>query len=177
MTSRRSVPALAQLSIALASCAIPTAATPTSQAEATTTTTIAATTSSAGPSTTSTLATTTTAAPATTLGLPLFPPELAEAEHGDYAWVVVLAGSHDFEDPAFDIAVGDAEAAGYDFSGPTDCDEGAPEALGMSDDDSGNVYTVSVYLRNEEDAHAALAAFQARGVDGVVALVQLFCLD
>lgn len=37
--------------------------------------------------------------------------------------------------------------------------------------------TVSVYLETEVDAQAALLAFEARGVSGVVAQVQTFCLD
>jgi hypothetical protein len=37
--------------------------------------------------------------------------------------------------------------------------------------------TVSVYLETEADARAALLAFEARGISGVVALVQTFCLD
>ena len=64
-----------------------------------------------------------------------------------------------------------AEAAGY-HTGPTDCDHGASEALGLPE-----AVAVSVYLRTEADAHAALEAFLARGVDGAVARVQTFCLD
>ena len=51
--------------------------------------------------------------------------------------------------------------------------EGAPEALGLS----GSVLTVSVYFETEADAQAAAAAFEARGVPGVVAEVRTFCLD
>jgi len=36
---------------------------------------------------------------------------------------------------------------------------------------------VSVYLETEADARAALVAFKARGVSGVVAQVTTFCLD
>ena len=75
-------------------------------------------------------------------------------------------------DPVLAEAILAAEEAGY-TTGATDCDDGAPEALGQPDGNS----TVSVYLENEADAHAALLAFEARGVSGVVAQVQTFCLD
>ncbi|MDQ3543317.1 MAG: hypothetical protein M3431_05570, partial [Actinomycetota bacterium] len=58
--------------------------------------------------------------------------------------------------------------------GPTDCDVGAAQALGI---DSEIVYTVSVYYASEADARTAQAAFAARGQAGVVAQVQTFCLD
>jgi hypothetical protein len=93
-------------------------------------------------------------------------------EHGSDTWVVVLVGSDDFEDPVLVEAVEAAEDAGY-LTGPTDCDIGAAEALGQPE---GNL-TVSVYLESESDAEAALLAFEARGVTGVVAQVQTFCLD
>ena len=87
--------------------------------------------------------------------------------------MVVLAGSDDFNDPVLDEATQAAEDAGYN-TGPTDCDFGAAEALGPE----GSVtVTVSVYLETEVDAQAALLAFEARGVSGVVAQVQTFCLD
>lgn len=86
--------------------------------------------------------------------------------------MVVLAASDEPDDPAMTQAKTDAEQAGY-RTGVTDCDFGASEAWGP---DAG-AYTVSVYLRAEQDAHAALAAFEARGVAGVVAEVQTFCLD
>ena len=85
--------------------------------------------------------------------------------------MVVLAGSDDFNDPVLDEATQAAEDAGYN-TGPTDCDFGAAEALG-----SEGTVTVSVYLETEVDAQAALLAFEARGVSGVVAQVQTFCLD
>lgn len=88
-------------------------------------------------------------------------------------WSVVLAGSADFDDPVLARAVADAEAAGY-FVGPTDCDEGAAEAIGMA---GSGVYTITVYLNSEDDARAAADAFAARGVAATVALIRLFCLD
>jgi hypothetical protein len=134
-----------------------------------TTTTIATTTSSV--TTTLPPTTTTTSQPSTT-ALPQFPPGRETLEHGSDTWVVVLAGSDDFEDPVLVEAVEAAEDAGY-LTGPTDCDIGAAEALGQPE---GNL-TVSVYLESESDAEAALLAFEARGVTGVVAQVQTFCLD
>ncbi|MDF2731178.1 MAG: hypothetical protein K0T01_2969, partial [Acidimicrobiia bacterium] len=111
-------------------------------------------------------------APLPTTTLPAFPPERASLEHGADTWVVVLAGSDTPDDPVLADAILAAEEAGY-TTGATDCDDGAPEALGQPDGNS----TVSVYLENEADAHAALLAFEARGVSGVVAQVQTFCLD
>jgi hypothetical protein len=163
--------------LVLAACA-DTGATSTTAAPSTTVTTAAPTTTTTEPTTTTTRATTTTTEPPTTTeALPEFPPEQREGTHGGDAWVVVLAGSDDFEDPVFAAANEAAEAAGY-HTGITDCDVGAPEALGLPDStENGTVYTISVYLRSEADAHAALAAFQARGVEGVVALVQTYCMD
>ncbi len=156
--------------------------------ETATTTTVGATTSSSSPTTedtavqttTSTVVTTTVpptttattapAQPSTTL--PAFPPARQDLEHGGSTWVVVLAGSATPDDPVLAEAILAAEQAGY-TTGATDCDDGAPEALGQPDGTS----TVSVYLESEADAHAALLAFEARGVSGVVAEVQTFCLD
>ncbi|HYJ26007.1 MAG TPA: hypothetical protein VE027_13440 [Acidimicrobiia bacterium] len=153
--------------------------------ETATTTTVGASTSSSTSSTTEVTAvqpttsttvetstTTTTTAPLPTTTLPAFPPERASLEHGADTWVVVLAGSDTPDDPVLADAILAAEEAGY-TTGATDCDDGAPEALGQPDGNS----TVSVYLGNEADAHAALLAFEARGVSGVVAQVQTFCLD
>lgn len=153
--------------------------------ETATTTTVGASTSSSTSSTTEVTAvqpttsttvetstTTTTTAPLPTTTLPAFPPERASLEHGADTWVVVLAGSDTPDDPVLADAILAAEEAGY-TTGATDCDDGAPEALGQPDGNS----TVSVYLENEADAHAALLAFEARGVSGVVAQVQTFCLD
>ena len=87
---------------------------------------------------------------------------------------MVLAASQDFEDPVLAQAVSDAGDAGY-TTGPTDCDVGAADAVGLPEEV--NFYTVSVYLHSEADAHAAHTAFAARGIEGTVALVQTFCLD
>jgi hypothetical protein len=88
--------------------------------------------------------------------------------------VVVLAGASEPDAPVLVAAVEAATAAGY-TTGPTDCDFGAAEALGISDT---GTYTVSVYLSSEADAQAALAAFEATGLTGgVVAQVETFCLD
>jgi hypothetical protein len=95
-------------------------------------------------------------------------------EHGGETWVVILAASEDFDDPVLDQAVDDATAAGY-HTGPTDCDVGVAEALGLPE--NSYLASVSVYLESEADAGAALVAFEARGVGGTVALVQTFCLD
>lgn len=112
-----------------------------------------------------------TEAPTTTL--PPFPPSLTDLPDPPDVWSVVLAGSADVDDPVLAQAVADADAAGY-FVGPTDCDEGAAEAIGMA---GNGVYTITVYLNSEADARAAAEAFAARGVEATVALVTLFCLD
>ncbi len=125
-------------------------------------------TTKAAPVTTTTTAATTTV----TVDLPDFPPAREDLEHGGTTWAVVLAGAEDADDPVIQDAIQAAEDAGY-VTGPTDCDEGAADALGAT----GYVLTVSVYFETESDARAAAAAFQARGVDGVVAEVQTFCLD
>ncbi|HEX6145362.1 MAG TPA: hypothetical protein VF083_01200 [Acidimicrobiia bacterium] len=137
-------------------------------------TTAGSTLATTSPEPTATLPSTTTTAPPepTTTDLPGFPPERESLEHGGDAWVVVLAGSDNVNDPALTEAIQAAEDAGY-ATGPTDCDEGAEAALGMPD----GTLTVSVYFETEADAEAALLAFEARGVTGVVALVQTFCLD
>lgn len=65
-----------------------------------------------------------------------------------------------------------ATEAGYS-TGSTDCDEGAAEALGLP----GGTITISACFDTEEDAHAAVAAFEARNIDGVVAEIRTYCLD
>jgi len=142
----------------------------TSSAPPTTPSTLATTSSQA----TTTLPPTTTTAPPepTTTDLPGFPPGRDSLEHGGVTWAVVLAGAETADDPALSEAIEAAEQAGYEAGG-TDCDEGAPAALGQPD---GRI-TVSVYLETEADARAALVAFEARGVSGVVAQVTTFCLD
>ena len=102
-----------------------------------------------------------------------FPPANTNLTHGGTTWALVLAGSADFEDPALGHAVAVASDAGY-TAGPTDCDRGAPEALGIAGE---IVYTVSVYYATEADARAAQAAFAERDQPGTVAQVQTFCLD
>ena len=105
---------------------------------------------------------------------PGFPPEIDELQHGQMVWVVILAASEGFNDPELATAILHAESAGYS-TGPTDCDAGATEALGLPDDRF--YYTVSVYLSSEADAITALDAFAARGIGGTVAEIQAFCLD
>jgi hypothetical protein len=154
--------------LAIASCgAAPEAATTlvTTTTTSTTATTLVTTT------TTSTTATTAPVQP--TSALPVFPAERTSLEHGGDTWAVVLAGSENFDDPVLTEAAHEAEQAGY-TTGATDCDFGASEALGLP---ASGVYTISVYLENEAYAEAALRAFEARGVSGVVALVQTFCMD
>lgn len=135
----------------------------------TTSTTSSTTTTSVPTTTTSTVPTTTT-----TVQLPEFPPETESLTHGGDAWVVVLAASEEYDDPVLVAAEGHARDAGYN-TGPTDCDVGASAILGLPED--GHYYTVSVYLSDEADALAALAAFEARDVPGAVGLVQTFCMD
>lgn len=139
-------------------------------------------TASSEPAIADTTSTTSSTIPATTVPettttmapLPAFPPEAAQLSHGGDAWVVVLAASEASNDPALVTADLAATEAGYN-TGPTDCDLGAADLLGLSSD--GHYYTLSVYLENEEDAIAAREAFAARGVGGVVGVVQTFCLD
>ena len=102
-----------------------------------------------------------------------FPPANTNLTQGGTTWALVLAGSADFEDPALGHAAAVAADAGY-TTGPTDCDIGAPQALGI---DSEIVYTVSIHYATEADARAAQAAFAARALPGVVTQVQTFCLD
>jgi len=149
-----------------------TSSSSTSMAEpgsSTSSTTSSTTTTTVATTTTSTIASTTTTVP-----LPDFPPQTENLTHGGDAWVVVLAASEDFEDPVLDVAEGHARDAGY-ATGPTDCDSGASAILGLPED--GHYYTVSVYLSDEDDALAALAAFEARDVTGAVGVVQTFCMD
>ncbi|MCP4964370.1 MAG: hypothetical protein GY926_03965 [bacterium] len=72
-------------------------------------------------------------------------------------------------------AVTAAEDAGYQ-TGPTDCDFGAAEALGLVPTE-GHAMTVSGYFDTKVDGVAAQAAFAARGIPSDVAVVQTFCLD
>ncbi|MET0566044.1 MAG: hypothetical protein ABW021_06355 [Acidimicrobiia bacterium] len=145
-----------------------TSSVPSTVASTLGTTTTTPVTTTLPPTTTSTTA---PAQPSTT-ALADFPPERESLEHGADTWVVVLAGSATPDDPVLAEAIVAAEEAGY-TTGATDCDDGAPEALGQPDGNS----TVSVYLENEADARAALLAFEARGISGVVAQVKTFCLD
>lgn len=102
-----------------------------------------------------------------------FPPANLDITHGGTTWAVVLAGAVESDDPVLGAAQQAAGDAGYD-SGPTDCDEGAAEALGLD----GSAYTVSVYFSSEADARQAHTAFEERGVRGAaVAQVSTFCLD
>jgi hypothetical protein len=172
---------LVSLILILAAC--------TGESESTTTTILDVTTISTPettePSPTTTVApvtttattpdTTTTTAQATTVQLPQFPPERTDLEHGGDAWVVVLAASEDPAGSDLETAIVIAGEAGY-TTGATDCDFGAATALGLPEDRR-HFFTVSVYLRSESDAIAALDAFRARGVDGAVALVQTYCMD
>lgn len=150
----------------------PTAAPTTSAATTVPPTTAAATTIPPTAAPTTAVTTPVTTPPPTTL--PPFPASGADFSVTNETWAVVLAGSPDFDDPALATAVAAAEAAGY-FTGATDCDVGAKQALGFSEDDT--VYTISVYFLTEADARAAAAAFTARGIPAVAALLQVFCLD
>lgn len=127
--------------------------------------------------TTSTIApeSTSTTVEATTTTLTSFPPERVP-EHGGTTWAAVLAGSADPSDPALEAAVEAATAAGY-TTGPTDCDVGAAEVLGLEAGQVG-IVTVSVYFETEAAATQALQAFHERGTaGGAVGQVQTFCLD
>lgn len=135
------------------------------------TATVAPTTTTTAPTSTTTEPTSTITEPVTTVALPVFPHERLELTHGGDAWVVVLAAAEYYDDPAIEAAVAVADSFGF-HTGATDCDVGASEALGVPEG-----VTVSVYFESEADAQAALLAFQARGVDGVVALVRTFCMD
>lgn len=132
----------------------------------------------ASPGSTTTAAPTTTTASTTTsstaAALPEFPPEKTDLVHGAGTWAVVLAASPTGEGPEMEAAKTAALDAGY-HPGITDCDEGAAEALGFPT--SEYYITISVYFETEEDANAAQKAFAARGQDGVVAVVNTYCLD
>ncbi len=167
------VSAVAALVAGCAGAAETTTSTSDLSTETSVTTTLEVTTTAAPATTTSVEIPTTTIPPTTTVELPPFPPERTSLEHGGDAWVVVLAGAEDFDDPVLLAAQTAAEDAGY-TTGPTDCDAGAAELLGLPE---GHYATISVYLDTEADANAALAAFQARGVEGAVGVVQTFCLD
>ena len=123
-----------------------------------------------------TTAASTSAAPATstTWSRSGFPAANDDIVHGGKTWAVVLAGSRNAEAPALAAAQDTAASAGY-VVGATDCDKGAPEALGLP---ATGIFTVSVYFRTEHDARRALDAFQDRGVEGgAVAQVATYCLD
>ena len=143
---------------------------------------VPSTTTSTSPSTTVSTTTTTEAPPTTTTteppsepALPQFPAASDNLVHGGDIWAVVLAVGSDPQGPEVLKAVDAAAAAGY-FAGPTDCDQGAPEAMGVDGNPPG-VYSVSVYFDTEADARAAVDAFEARSVPAVAAVVQTFCLD
>ena len=163
------------VALLIMSGACATDTTTTTSVETTTSSSVSSTTEdTAAPTTTSTtaqIATTTTEQPTTTTPA-TFPPARQDLEHGGSAWAVILAGATAADDAALADATRAAEDAGY-TTGPTDCDEGAGEALGQPD----GAFTVSVYFDTEADAVAAASAFESRGVNGVVAEVQTFCLD
>lgn len=146
--------------------------------ESTTTSSLVSTTSTQAATTTTRVVTTTaeptttTLAGTTTPSPPAFPAEATSLQHGGDIWAVVLAGSNDFEDPGFVAAQAAADEAGY-TTGATDCDLGAAEALGLPE----GTYTISVYFDTEAIAEQARAAFEARSVPGVVAMVQTYCMD
>ena len=135
--------------------------------ETATTTSVRTTTSSSASSTTAGTAlqtttsttadtSTTTTAPLTTTTLPSFPTARQDLEHGGSTWAVILAGATTADDAALSDATRAAEDAGYS-TGPTDCDEGAAEALGQAE----GAFTVSVYFDTEADALAAASAFDS----------------
>ena len=124
--------------------------------------------------TTTTTASTSTSTSSTLASAPVFPEARLTLEHGGPAWAVVLAGSSDFDDSALVTAREAAHEAGY-TAGPTDCDDGAAESLGLPGDQG--IYTVSVYFGSQAHAEQALTAFRARGVSGAVAEVRTYCGD
>ena len=103
-----------------------------------------------------------------------FPPARQNLEHGGETWAVILAAAEDFSDPVLGVAVEWAAAAGY-TTGVTDCDLGVAEAIGLPSNAS--VASVSVYFETEQDAQAALLAFEVREIPGIVATVFTYCLD
>ena len=148
----------------------PSAATSSTTTGATT----APTSSTIAPTTLAPTSTTTLASPVTTDPQPEFPEDLEDLTHGGETWAVVLAASEGFSDPLLVTAILAAQNAGY-LTGPTDCDSGAADLLGLPAEN--HYYTVSVYFADESDAEAAKSAFAARGVGGTVGIVQTFCLD
>ena len=160
MRSRRLAAALAALALAVAGCGGDDSDDADATSDESTTTTVdeATTTTTAGSDPTTPIA---------------FPPESTDLSHGGTTWAVVLAGAATHDDPVVLEAQRIATEAGYN-TGPTDCDTGAPEALGMDD----SAFTVSVYFGTEADAVTALDALQRSGLDGgAVAEVQTYCMD
>jgi hypothetical protein len=88
-------------------------------------------------------------------------------------WAVVLAGASTPGDEILLAAVDDAASAGFDAA-PTNCDDGAAEALGMAGD---GTYTVSLHYATEAEAIAASDMLAAGGVASAVAEVATACPD
>jgi hypothetical protein len=127
------------------------------------------------PTTAPPTSTTATTAPPSTTAAVAFPPALEDLEHGGPVWAVVLAAAETSDHPDLAAAEAAAADAGYQ-AGPTDCDDGAAEALGHGGD--GYWLTVSVYFETSDDAQEAAQAFAANGYPGAaVAEVRTFCLD
>jgi hypothetical protein len=91
-------------------------------------------------------------------------------------WAVVLAAAPTFDDPVLDEAVQSAAAVGYD-TGPTDCDQGVNEIVGVASEQEGGPHLSSVSLyfqtRAESEQFVALYEPEVRGIGQV----RTFCLD
>ncbi len=90
-------------------------------------------------------------------------------EPGSPLWALVLAGASEPRDPLLDGAVAEAARLGY-MATSTNCDEGAPEALGMAP----GGYTVSIYFADRAAAELLQAT---EATDAVIAEVNLRCPD
>jgi hypothetical protein len=91
-------------------------------------------------------------------------------------WAVVLAVATDYDDRVLAEAVWSAAEVGYE-TGPTDCDVGVEEIVGLPSEEEGGAHIVSVslYFESTAQAEAFVAAYEpeVRGIGQV----RTFCLD
>jgi len=90
---------------------------------------------------------------------------------GANVWAVVVAGASQPHDTLLSMTVDDLAAVGYQTT-PTNCNQGAAEALGMAPAES---FTVSVHFETEAEAASANRKLEAAGLGGIVAMVKVKC--
>ena len=126
--------------------------------------------------TSSTTTSTTVANPPPPVGRPSFPPQHTDLEHGGVEWAVVLAVATGYDDRVLAEAVWSAAEVGYE-TGPTDCDVGVDEIVGLPSEEEGGAHIVSVslYFESRAEAEAFVAAYEpeVRGIGQV----RTFCMD